>query len=112
MTRFMRIRSRENQILGVNLDLIASISIEEQAQLKRKKPDGSVEEFVANVVRMYTAQGAEFAFAVGYELTQEEFEYICVVIGESLYKTKPELQAEKEAEYQQKKREFENDCKA
>ena len=109
MTRFIRIRTRENQLLGINLDLIASMHVEEQASLKKKDPQtGQIEEYQADVVRFYTAQGTEFSFIVGQSITAEEYKYICYTFSEHLYKTRSELKSEAIASEKQAIKEFEN----
>jgi hypothetical protein len=95
---FIRVKSRDNQVICIQPSLIASFQIEEKAKIKLK--DGNVVE--ADTIRLYTAVGTTFSYSVGIEINEQEFGYVCATLIEFLYLNEQEFRAKSEALEKQK----------
>lgn len=90
---FIRIKSRDNQVICIQPSLIASFQIQEKAQVKIK--DGTTIE--ADTIRLYTAVGTTFSYSVGIDINEQEFGYICATLIEYLYLNETEFRAKSDA---------------
>lgn len=107
---FIRILTRENRVIAVNANRLASFDIEQGAKryrLKEGAPKDSknkndYETYAADVLRFYQDTGNALIFEVGKDISQEEFYFASALLQDWVYRTQAELQAQAELEAKRK----------
>lgn len=102
---FIRIVTREDQVISINLNQVASFEIKLEEEFKPKEGDA----FKAAVLRFfYHATDKHVTFIVGKHITEAEFEYVCETLQELTFRNAAEREAFKQSEVQAKIKAFEN----
>ena len=102
---FLRIITRDDQVVCINLSQISSFEIRSQEPFTPK--DG--EPFKADVIRFfYHTTDKVLTFIVGRQITAEEFNYTCAVLEELQYFTEAERTAIKIAKEKDAIKKFED----
>lgn len=90
---FLRIVASNQSVVCINPLQLSSFSILEKSKVKTK--DGSVIE--GATIHFYFPAGTGLDYTVGYNITQEEFDYVCSTLLEFLYLNETEWKAKNAA---------------
>lgn len=97
---FVRVKASENSVVLINLEQYSSIQIVENGKIKVKKGD-TVEEITTKVIRFFLPTGTGLTYAVGVDISSDEFDYLCSVIMEYMYLSQAEFIARQKAKAEQ-----------
>jgi len=114
---FIRVITRENQVVGFNPSQVSTFNVESKAQHYRLKkdvvplkavngaltnPKDDFEMFEADTLRLVFNDGKGLTYIVGEQITAEEFTYVCECLQELTFLTTREKQELARAEHERK----------
>jgi len=98
---FIRIITKDTEVVSINPAVLATFQIKLKAKLKRKvkAEDGSLkdEDYEADCLNFFFTDGHGLQYIVGQHITEQEFNYVCSALQEMVYMTVPERISAKEA---------------
>lgn len=97
---FIRVVTTENAVVCINPLQLSSFQILDQArvQVRGDKRNPKEEDYdLLPMVRFYFPSGTGLSYAVGVDITQANFDYICATLLEFLYLNEAEFKARGEA---------------
>jgi len=95
---FLRIVTNKKQVVCINLALFSSFQIIEKAKiLVKSKTGGDNEQHEADTIKFFLPSGTGLSYSVGFDISQEEFNYVCSTLTEFLYMNEEEFKLKHEA---------------